>query len=59
MIESGVDGITVLGLATEVQKLSFEEQRILIDWVSEVAVWVCALSVTIYMSPHDVILSAT
>ena len=35
MLELGVDGITVLGLATEVHKLSVPEQKDLVSWVAE------------------------
>ena len=34
-IEAGVAGIAALGLATEVVKLSFDERRTLMDWVSQ------------------------
>lgn len=38
VIGAGVDGVTVLGLATEVLKLTGEERRTLIDWaVADVA----------------------
>lgn len=47
MLETGVDGITVLGLATEVQKLSPEEQRNIIEWAAEDVSGQRPLSVTI------------
>lgn len=34
-LESGVAGIAALGLATEVAKLSFDERRTVMQWVSE------------------------
>ena len=47
MLETGVDGVTVLGLATEVQKLSPEEQRNIIEWAAEDVSGQRPLSVTI------------
>ncbi len=43
----GVDGVTVLGLATEVQKLSETERRTLIDWAVEDIAGRVPLSVTV------------
>lgn len=47
MVDCGVDGIAVLGLATEVQKLSLNEQRELVSWVAEDLDRRLPLSVTI------------
>ena len=47
MVDCGVDGITVLGLATEVQKLSVPEQKDLVSWISEDLDGRLPLSVTI------------
>lgn len=47
MLDLGLDGITVLGLATEVQKLSEQEQLSLITWVAEDVAGQVPLSVTI------------
>lgn len=43
----GVDGITVLGLATEGPKLSVAEARQVIDWAAQDIAGRCSLSVTI------------
>lgn len=43
----GVDGVTVLGLATEVGKLSVDERRDVIAWAAEDIAGRCPLSVTI------------
>ena len=45
--QAGVDGITVLGLATEVSKLSFEERCNVILWAAEDVAQVLPFSVTI------------
>ena len=34
-VESGVHGVTVLGLGTEVYKLDLRERRLLLDWAAE------------------------
>lgn len=47
VIAAGVDGITVLGLATEVLKLTADERRTLIDWAAEDVAGRVPLSVTI------------
>lgn len=47
VLEAGVDGINVLGLATEVLKLSLEERRQIIDWAVEDIASKVRLSVTI------------
>ena len=47
VIAAGVDGVTVLGLATEVAKLSAEERRAVIDWAAEDVAGRVPLSVTI------------
>jgi 4-hydroxy-tetrahydrodipicolinate synthase len=46
-LAAGVDGITVLGLATEVQKLDPEEQRDVIAWAAEDVAGRVPLSVTV------------
>lgn len=46
-LRAGVDGITVLGLATEVQKLSESEQRDIVAWTAETLAGRLPLSVTI------------
>lgn len=46
-LNAGIDGITVLGLATEVQKLSELEQRNIISWTAESLATRVPLSVTI------------
>lgn len=47
VIAAGVDGITVLGLATEVLKLTGQERRDLIDWAARDIAGRVPLSVTI------------
>lgn len=47
ILSKGVDGITVLGLATEVQKLSVTEQRAIIEWAAKDIAGKVPLSVTI------------
>lgn len=47
VLAAGVDGITVLGLATEVQKLSELEQRQIIEWAATDVANEVPLSVTI------------
>lgn len=47
VLSAGVDGITVLGLATEVQKLTVDEQCSIIDWAAEDISQSVQLSVTI------------
>lgn len=47
VIAAGVDGITVLGLATEVLKLTGDERRDLIDWAAEDIAGRVPFSVTI------------
>ena len=47
MLALGVDGVNVLGLATEVHKLSVSEQRELVGWVAEDLNGRCPFSVTI------------
>ena len=47
MLDEGVDGITVLGLATEVNKLTPREQRDIIKWAAEEIKNRVPLSVTI------------
>jgi 4-hydroxy-tetrahydrodipicolinate synthase len=47
MIALGVDGVTVLGLATEVAKLTGEERRQVIDWAAEDVAGRVPLSVTV------------
>lgn len=47
VVAAGVDGVTVLGLATEGQKLSESERRALIDWAAEDVLGKVPLSVTI------------
>lgn len=47
-LASGVDGIVVLGLATEVAKLTEAERRTVIDWASEDIGGRVPLGVTIY-----------
>ncbi len=47
MLDEGVDGCTVLGLATEVQKLNPEEQRNCIAWLAEDLAGTLPFSVTI------------
>ncbi|ROU03403.1 dihydrodipicolinate synthase family protein [Histidinibacterium lentulum] len=47
VLACGVDGITVLGLATEGPKLSVEEARDVVDWAAEDIADRCPLSVTI------------
>ena len=47
-LAAGVDGIVVLGLATEVAKLSEAEQRALLDWAAEDIGGRAPLGVTVY-----------
>lgn len=47
-IAAGVDGIVVLGLATEVAKLTETERRRLIDWTAEDLAGRLPLGVTVY-----------
>lgn len=47
VIAAGVDGVTVLGLATEVAKLAPEERRAVIDWAAEDVAGRVPLSVTV------------
>ena len=47
MLDQNVDGMTVLGLATEVQKLSLTEQQTVISAVAQVLDGRCPYSVTI------------
>lgn len=47
VLNAGVDGVTVLGLATEVQKLSESEQRQVVRWTAEALAGRVPLSVTI------------
>ncbi|WP_306120665.1 MULTISPECIES: dihydrodipicolinate synthase family protein [unclassified Roseitalea] len=47
VIAEGVDGVAVLGLATEVHKLSASEQRAVIDWAAEDVAGRVPLSVTV------------
>lgn len=47
VLRAGADGITVLGLATEVQKLSVEEQRAIVTWAAEDIARAVPFSVTI------------
>ncbi len=47
VLAAGVDGIAVLGLATEVQKLSVEEQCAVIDWAAADMAGAVPLSVTV------------
>lgn len=47
VLAAGVDGVTVLGLATEVLKLDAEERRRVIDWAAEDVAGRVPLSVTI------------
>ena len=47
-VAAGVDGIVVLGLATEVAKLSEREQRDVIVWAAEDVAGRVPLGVTIY-----------
>ena len=47
MLNEGVDGCTILGLATEVQKLSTKEQRDCIAWLAEDLADTLPFSVTI------------
>lgn len=47
VLAAGVDGVTVLGLATEVLKLTADERRMLIDWAAEDLAGRVPLSVTI------------
>jgi 2-keto-3-deoxy-L-arabinonate dehydratase len=46
--EAGVAGIAALGLTTEVAKLSFDERRAIMDWVSEDTAGRLPLGFTIY-----------
>lgn len=54
MLACNVDGVTVLGLATEVQKLSPNEQRNIIQWAAQDVAGQCPLSVTISGNSVDV-----
>jgi len=47
VLAAGVDGVTVLGLATEVLKLTSDERRQVIDWAAEDVASKVPLSVTI------------
>lgn len=47
-VASGVDGIVVLGLATEVAKLTEAERRTVIDWAAEDIAGRVPLGVTVY-----------
>ena len=47
-VEAGVDGIVVLGLATEVAKLTEAEQRSVIAWATEDVAGRVPLGVTVY-----------
>ena len=47
VLAMGVDGIFVLGLATEVHKLSFDERCRVIDWAAEDIGGACPLTVTV------------
>jgi 4-hydroxy-tetrahydrodipicolinate synthase len=47
VLAAGVNGVTVLGLATEVQKLSEAERRLIIDWAAKDVDNQVPLSVTI------------
>jgi len=47
VIAAGVDGVTVLGLATEVAKLTGEERRAVIDWAANDVAGRVPLSVTV------------
>lgn len=47
VIRAGVDGVTVLGLATEVAKLTAEERRSIIDWAAADIAGRVPLSVTV------------
>lgn len=47
VISAGVDGVTVLGLATEVAKLTAAERRAVIDWAAEDVAGRVPLSVTV------------
>lgn len=47
-LASGVDGIVVLGLATEVAKLTEAERRLVIDWASQDIAGRVPLGVTVY-----------
>jgi 4-hydroxy-tetrahydrodipicolinate synthase len=47
MLKAGVHGITVLGLASEVNKLTTVERRTLLDWVAEDLAGKVPLAVTI------------
>lgn len=47
VLAAGVDGVAVLGLATEVQKLTLAEQLQIIDWTAEDIAGSVPLSVTV------------
>ena len=47
-VEAGVQGLAVLGLATEVDKLSAEERRLLLDWTVEALGGRLPLAVTVF-----------
>ena len=47
-LEVGIAGVAALGLATEVSKLSFEERRTVMDWVSADVAGRVPLGFTIY-----------
>jgi 4-hydroxy-tetrahydrodipicolinate synthase len=47
-LAAGVDGITVLGLATEVAKLAEAEQRAVVDWAAADVAGRVPLGVTVY-----------
>ncbi|MDJ0944193.1 MAG: dihydrodipicolinate synthase family protein [Kiloniellales bacterium] len=47
-VEAGVQGLAVLGLATEVDKLSLEERRRLLDWTAEDLDGRLPLAVTVF-----------
>ena len=47
-LAAGVDGIVVLGLATEVAKLAEAEQRAVVDWAAEDVAGRVPLGVTVY-----------
>lgn len=47
VLAGGVDGVTVLGLATEVLKLDAQERRMVIDWAAEDIRGRVPLSVTV------------
>ena len=47
-VEAGVQGLAVLGLATEVDKLTAEERRLLLDWTVEDLAGRLPLAVTVF-----------